>query len=140
MVKTIIKEVVIMVLLLAAILLALGILFYDYIPTNIAVPSMASYKTPEIIQTELDDKLNDDDGVTTGLNITYEIKPDYLKSLEKTKVYNKGKADPFSMYEINPGGDAEDPNGGISGSSGASGKSSGGDVDEPKIYSNTGTK
>ena len=43
MVKSIIKEIIIMLLLCVAILLILGVLFYDYIPSNKVVPGKIAY-------------------------------------------------------------------------------------------------
>ena len=43
MVKSIIKEIIIVLLLLIAIILALGVLFYEYIPSNKTVPSVANF-------------------------------------------------------------------------------------------------
>ena len=63
MTKSIIKEIIIILLLLLAIILALGILFYDYIPTNRAIPSVGTYSTAESIQTELDEKITQDETV-----------------------------------------------------------------------------
>ena len=53
MIKSIIKEIIIVLLLLVAVVLALGVLFYDYIPMNKIVPSVASYTTSEEIKKEL---------------------------------------------------------------------------------------
>jgi len=95
MVKSIIKEIIIILLLLLAIILALGVFFYDYIPTNKTIPSVGKYNTSETIQTELDEKITQDDTVL----VTYEITESDLKTLEKTKDYKKGKVNPFSTYE-----------------------------------------
>ena len=56
MVKSIIKEIIIMLLLCVAILLILGVLFYDYIPSNKVVPSKIAYSTPENIQEEIEEE------------------------------------------------------------------------------------
>ena len=95
MVKSIIKEIIVIILLLVAVVLALGVLFYDYIPTNKTVPSVATYSTSESIKTELDEQITEDETVL----VTYETTSDDLKTLEKQKDYKKGKANPFSTYE-----------------------------------------
>ena len=100
MVKSIIKEIIVVLLLLVAIMLALGVLFYDYIPTNKTVPSVASYSTSENIQKELEEKAIENEKVL----VTYEITSQDLKTYEKTKDYKKGKANPFSTYETVPVG------------------------------------
>ena len=56
MVKSIIKEIIIMLLLCVAILLILGVLFYDYIPSNKVVPGKIAYSTPENIQEEVNEE------------------------------------------------------------------------------------
>lgn len=95
MVKSIIREVIIMLLLLIAIILALGVLFYDYIPANKQVPSIASYTTSEEIQAELEEEITEEETVL----VTYEITASDLKTYEKTSDYTKGKVNPFSTYE-----------------------------------------
>ena len=94
MIKSIIKEIIIVLLLLVAIVLALGVLFYDYIPTNKTVPSVAEYTTSETIKNEIEDNVVEDQEVL----VTYEITSQDLKTYEKTKDYKKGKANPFSTY------------------------------------------
>ena len=95
MVKSIIKEIIIILLLLVAIILALGVLFYDYIPTNKQVPSVANYSTPQSVRKELNESVTEDETVL----VTYAITESDLKTYEKTKEYTKGKANPFSTYE-----------------------------------------
>lgn len=97
MVKSIIKEIIVILLLLLAITLALGVLFYDYIPSNKQVPSVVAYSTSESIQTELAEQVKDDDAVL----VTYEITARDLTSYDKGGVYDKGKANPFAPYENN---------------------------------------
>ncbi len=98
MIKSIIKEIIIVLLLLVAIVLALGVLFYEYIPTNKTVPSVAEYTTSEVIKNEIEDQVVDEQEVL----VTYEITAQDLKTYEKTKDYKKGKANPFSTYVTKP--------------------------------------
>ncbi len=95
MIKSIIKEVIIILLLLVAIALILGIFFYDYIPTNKTVPSVQTYSTSEAIETELKEQVTEEEPVL----ITYKITSDDLDGYTKTKDYKKGKVNPFSTYE-----------------------------------------
>ncbi|MDO5555421.1 MAG: hypothetical protein Q4G09_01820 [Clostridia bacterium] len=98
MIKTIAKEIGIVILLLIAVTLILGILFYDYIPTNKTIPTkIETYKLSEEIETELVQSMSD------GQNIvrTYYIDSSDLSSYEITKEYNKGKANPFADYTVN---------------------------------------
>lgn len=95
MIKSIIKEIIIVLLLLIAIALALGVLFYDYIPTNKTVPSVGTYTTSETIKQELEDRITEDETVL----VTYEITSNDLNSYGKSGIYKKGKANPFSTYD-----------------------------------------
>lgn len=93
--KNIIKEIAIMLLLLAAIILGLGVLFYDYIPSSKVVPKVLEYKTPENITEELSETITNN---TEEVLITYEVDSKDLKVYEKTKDYNAGNPNPFSYY------------------------------------------
>ena len=58
MFKSVIKEILIMLLLCVAIVLILGVIFYNYIPTNKAIPNkLAAYTTPENVKTEIEEEL-----------------------------------------------------------------------------------
>ena len=138
MVKSIIKEVIIILLLLLAVILALGVLFYDYIPNNKTVPSVSTYKTSDSVEQAINEKVSEGEVVL----VTYEITSDDLKSLEKSKDYNKGKANPFSTYE-NKVVETEDENnvtnvGGVGAN--VSGGNSSGTQSSNTFYKNTGTK
>lgn len=93
--KSIIKEIAIMLLLLAAIVLGLGVLFYDYIPSSKVVPTILEYKTPENITEELSETITNN---SEEVIITYEVDSKDLKVYEKTKDYNAGNPNPFSYY------------------------------------------
>lgn len=95
MIKSIIKEILIVLLLLVAIALALGVLFYEYIPTNKTVPSVATYTTSESVSNELNEEITGEEQVL----VTYEITSTDLNTYTKTKDYQKGKVNPFSTYE-----------------------------------------
>ncbi len=95
MVKSIMKELIIILLLLLAIILILGIFLYDYIPTNKIVPKVEQYQVPNNIKQELDASITDIEEEST--QIVYEIDGTDLKNYEKTKDYQKGKVNPFEQ-------------------------------------------
>ena len=47
MAKNIIKEIIIMLLLCLAIILILGVILYEYVPSNKILPEEVSYVTPK---------------------------------------------------------------------------------------------
>ena len=93
MIKSIIKEIFIMLLLCIAIVLILGILFYDYIPTNKVVPSKEAYLTPENVKLEIDEQITE----IEKTEISYEITDSDLNIYKQTSSYKPGKKDPFSL-------------------------------------------
>ena len=98
MVKTIAKEAGIVILLLIAVALVLGILFYDYIPTNKTTPAkIEEYEFPEEIENELGKAGLEKQNIIK----TYYIDSTELKAYEKTNNYDKGKANPFADYTTN---------------------------------------
>ena len=102
MVKSIIKEIIIMLLLCVAILLILGVLFYDYIPSNKVVPSKIAYSTPENIQEEINEEVIE----ANKTKITYEVTDADLNIYKQSNSYVPGKRDSFSMEETQPTGNA----------------------------------
>ena len=83
MAKSIFKEVIIFLLLLVAIALILGILFYNYIPSNKTVPvALKQYQLSEEAQEELKETMSQ-----TSENIvkTYSIGDTDLSVYETTK-------------------------------------------------------
>lgn len=93
MVKSVFKEICIMLLLCIAIVLILGVIFYDSIPSNKAVPNkLSAYTTPENVQSEIDEEVS-------GMNkveVSYEITSSDLTLYKQTQSYTPGKPDPFS--------------------------------------------
>lgn len=93
MLKSVFKEIFIMLLLCVAIVLILGVLFYNYIPTNKTIPNkLAEYSTPENVKTQIDQE-------TFGgekQEISYEIDGSDLKLYRQTNSYTTGKANPFA--------------------------------------------
>ena len=92
MVKSIIKETFIMLLLCIAIALILGILFYDYIPTNKVIPQKEAYTTPENVKVEINEQVTE----MEKTEISYEITDSDLNIYKQTSSYKPGKRDPFS--------------------------------------------
>lgn len=91
--KSIIKEIFIILLLCIAVCLVFGVIFYDYIPTNKVVPStVEAYKTSNTIKDEISQEIVD----YPKQNITLEITDSDLKIKRQDKSYESGKANPFS--------------------------------------------
>lgn len=110
MIKTIIKEIGIGALVLIAIVLILGIIFYDYIPSNKTVPiKIQAYSMPEDIKEDLDKAIPDEQEIVK----TYSIDNTDLDTYEATNDYDKGKPNPFAAYgdEVqNSSSDSEENN------------------------------
>lgn len=104
MLKSIIKEIIIMLLVCLAILLVLCILLYDFIPSNKILPAEVSYQASEEIQKELDSAVS---GENTKVVLSYEVTSTDLKNYEKSDDYNAGKVNPFSTYVETPEGELE---------------------------------
>lgn len=127
MAKNIIKEIIIMLLLCLAIILVLGVLLYEYVPSNKIIPDEVSYTTPENIKEEL----SKSDGVDDEqVILTYSIDATDLNNYERINTYVAGKPNPFSSYDTNSSsGEDTEQNGsssknpGTSNSSGSSNNS-----------------
>lgn len=96
MIKTIVKETGIVILLLIAVALILGILFYEYIPTSKIVPvKVQAYTLPEDVQKELKETMSSSE---QNIVRTYYIDSTDLSLYESTNDYDKGKQNPFQDY------------------------------------------
>lgn len=104
MVKSVIKEIFIMLLLCIAIVLILGILFYDFIPTNRVIPTKEAYVTPNDIKEEIDEQITE----IEKTEISYEVTDADLNLYKKSSSYKPGKKDPFSLTETS--GNTNDKN------------------------------
>ena len=93
MLKSVIKEIFIILLLSIAILLVLGILFYDYIPINSVVPEREAYTTPNEVKNEI----SEDIAESEKIEVTYEVTDADLNIYKQTGSYTEGKANPFSL-------------------------------------------
>ena len=69
MIKSVLKEIFIILLLSIAILLILGILFYDYIPINSYIPEREAYTTPNNVLEEINEAITE----TEKIEVTYEV-------------------------------------------------------------------
>ena len=96
MVKAVFKEIFIMLLLLAAVLLLFGVIFYDYIPTSKIIPNKVAYLVPEEVKEELDAVLQDTKDTIT---LTYEIDSTDLNRYKSSGSYVPGKVNPFEEYK-----------------------------------------
>ena len=96
MTKSILKEIIIVLLLCLAIILVLGILLYDYVPISKTVPNQVAYTTPEDVKQELIQSGSLDE---SEVIMTYEVNSDDLNNYKRVKDYKPGKANPFSSYE-----------------------------------------
>lgn len=94
MVKTVFKEVIIILLLCLAILLVLSVLFYDYNPISKVVPNKIAYTVPEGIEKDLEEETTEEE--ITIENKIYTIEGSDLNIYKKSNSYNPGKANPFS--------------------------------------------
>lgn len=122
MAKKVIKEIIIMLLLVLAIILILGVLLYEYVPSNKIIPDEVAYTTPEAVQEELSKSENvDNDEVI----LTYSVDSTDLDNYERINTYVPGKPNPFSPYnETSTSGGDTTQNGSSNGSTN-SGNSSG---------------
>lgn len=96
MVKSMIKEIIIMLLLCLTILLLLGILLYEYVPMTKTIPNPVSYTTPNNVRQELADSDNLEE---SEIIMTYEVDATDLNNYSTIQNYKPGKANPFSSYE-----------------------------------------
>lgn len=99
MIKTVLKEIIIILLLCLAILLVLSVLFYDYNPITKVVPNKIAYTAPEGIKNELAEE-NELKEVPVESKV-YTIEGSDLNIYKKSKSYNPGKANPFASTTMN---------------------------------------
>lgn len=150
MVKSVFKELIIVLLLCLAIVLILGILFYEYIPIGKAIPEQINYSTSETVTKQIEeaDELEKEDGKNS--TATEDIKSDDLNNYRRTQDYVPGKANPFAAYDASSGSTTNDGSstGGTGGStSGGSSSSTSGSTSTDDssssgghFFQNTGTK
>ena len=92
-IRSIFKEICIMILLCVAIVLVLGVIFYDSLPQNKVVPNkLAAYNTEENVLEEINEEVT----AMNKVEVTYEIKGSDLTLYKQSHSYTPGKPDPFS--------------------------------------------
>lgn len=125
MAKSIIKELIIVLLLCLAIIIVLGILLYEYVPMAKTLPNQVSYTTPQDAKEELAEASEVDESQVV---MTYEVNSADLNNYKRVQKYKPGKANPFSSSEQSTSGTNTTENGSSgntgSGSSSTSGSNS----------------
>lgn len=132
--KNILKEISIFVLIIAAIILILGVLLYDYIPTSKVVPATIAYETPQNLKAEIEEELIED---TSQVIITYEVDKADLNKYQSTSSYKPGKQNPFGAYTEQTPANTE---GGTTGSSNNGNTNGNGTVSDEEYFNNNKTK
>ena len=112
MTKTVLREMIIILLLCLAIILILGILLYDYVPIAKVIPEEVSYTTPEEIQKEI----SQEDTVEPVI-YTYEVQSEDLNNYKRIQEYQAGKANPFSDITAQAGEQTQNGNSSSGGTS-----------------------
>ena len=121
MAKSIIKELIIVLLLCLAIIIILGILLYEYVPMVKTLPNQVSYTTPQEAKEELAEASEVDESQVV---MTYEVNSADLNNYKKVQKYKPGKANPFSSYEQSTTGTNTTENGSTGSDNSNSGTSS----------------
>ena len=96
MAKKVIKEMILILLLCLAIILVLGLLLYEYVPTGKIIPEEVSYTTPSEIKEEINKGENVED---EQVILTYSVDSTDLRNYERINTYVPGKTNPFSSYD-----------------------------------------
>lgn len=94
MFKSVIKEIIIMLLLCLAVVLVIGVVFYDYIPSQKTLPNKVAYEQSEEIKSELEEQIREE----TTINIVYELDAAELKYYNR--MVDTGKQDPFAVEVV----------------------------------------
>ena len=95
MIKSFLKELIIVLLLCIAIILVLGILLYEYVPMAKTIPNPVAYTIPQEAKEEL---AKDESVDESQIIMTYEINSSDLNNYKRIQDYKPGKANPFSSY------------------------------------------
>lgn len=99
--KSVLKEILIILLLCCAICLILGVIFYEYIPTNKVIPStVEAYKTSDTIKEEISQEVVD----YPKQSIVLEITDSDLTLYKQDNKYDEGKANPFALSSSSASG------------------------------------
>ena len=94
MIKSVIKEIGIILLLFVVIVLITAFVFYDYNPINKTIPSKVdAYVLPEEVEQEIETILKEEDKIVK----TYQIDGKDLNKYKNNNEYNPGKIEPYSL-------------------------------------------
>lgn len=93
----IIKDIFISLLIVAAIVIILSIVFYDDISLGRVISEAEEYVLTNEMQKELENSELED---VQEIIVNYYIDASDLKKYEDTKEYDKGKSNPFAAAEI----------------------------------------
>lgn len=125
MAKNIIKEIIIILLLTIAIILILGVLLYEYVPTNKVIPEKVAYTTPEEVKEEIEQSTD----ITETVELpTYTVTATDLNNYKRIQEYVPGRKNPFASLETTNEitGNASETNGSTSSGTTNSGTTSSG--------------
>lgn len=100
MIAKILKEIFIIILLTLAIVLILGLLFYNYIPTNKLLPGQVTYVPTKEVN-ELKEQAEAENNINK-VNIVYEVDSSDLRVYQNSGSYNPGKVNPFAPTSEEP--------------------------------------
>lgn len=89
-----VRDIIISLLVIACIIMALSLIFYDKIAISKVIPEAEEYFLTEEMQEEINDK---DIEEAEEVVVTYHIDAGDLKKFEKNKEYEKGKNHPFAI-------------------------------------------
>lgn len=96
MFKSVLKEIIIILLLTLAIILLLGVILYDYVPMNKVLPEKVTYTASEEVKqisSEVTQK-NDEIPITS-----YTVTSTDLKNYKRVNDYTAGRKNPFESIE-----------------------------------------
>ena len=136
MAKNIIKEIIIVLLLCLAIILVLGVLLYEYVPSNKVIPEKVSYTTPENVKEELN-KADNTNVITT---YEYNVEASDLNNYKRVSDYVPGKQNPFSSYNSQSTGGENTTTGNSSTSTGNNNATSGNAGSSTNTTNNTSSE
>lgn len=107
MIKSFFKELVITILLCAAIVCVMAVVFYEYNPMNKIVPTPVAYSTPKNVTTALNEykETTGNEQVFEKEKKVYTIDENRLEEYKRAKSYDPGKIDPFANVSQSAGGD-----------------------------------
>ena len=133
MTKSILKEIMIILLLMLAVILLLGVVLYDYVPLNKVIPEKIKYVPTEEIKSALleGQKANDDKVILTS-----EVTATDLKNYQNGNEYKAGRKNPFSIENPEELEGTENSTSGATSGSNSSGET----TSNTNYYPDKGTK